>query len=266
MISFVFYTHSKRLDNLLQTLRFLKNREPNLEKEIIVVFQDNGPSIEGVIKYDLNMDTYQKPKMCNFGVSQCKHSIIALMDSDRILSANYFTDICRVINYKQFITCSTIKQILIPKSDDQLDFLTSDFIIEERSQINKIRSKNLFSGNTVFWKRDYEVIGGMDENYVGYGYADNDMTQTILSAGMEQIYLSNEELHLYHEEGVFYKKEKMTDAQIFGAINVLKYSLKWKIKDKIINKICNEVSSKLANYPEELQAEFLSLLNWKVLI
>ena len=104
MISFVFYFSSRRIDNLRQTLRFLSKNENLKDKEVILVCNDSVQDdflLPNYKLYNLNLDTYNKPNLCNFGVSKANCDIVALLDSDRILPFGYFEDIAKKIRRKQ---------------------------------------------------------------------------------------------------------------------------------------------------------------------
>ena len=201
-ISFVTYVHSYRTTNLLQTIRFLKKREPNLsESEFILVVQDQLPDFTGIWnirQFNLNSPDYCKPRMCNLGIKHAIHPIIALIDSDRILPENYFYSTACQLKPKQFITTASLDKILHECTDSEIDNNQFNFRREVRSQELELGIKNLFSGNTVFFQEDYWSAGGADERFIGYGFADNDMTQTILAANNQPIYLDQRELHLFY--------------------------------------------------------------------
>jgi hypothetical protein len=260
VISFVFYACAHRLDNLTQTLRLLNVLEPNLpDKEIIVVFQDEGPELEGVKTVNLGLSSYQKPVQCNVGVKLAFYPVVALLDSDRILPKDYFASLITGLGKKQFVTVTELRNCTKPETDDAILSGQYEFWLEKRSQKNEFRIKNLFSGNTVFFKDDYLALGGMDERYVGYGYADNDMSQTVLSGGMKAVYKNDYEIHLYHPRGVKYQGELLEDIQIQSAINVLKYCRKWRYFDDKVIFICDSVFSKIHKYPQDLRERFLSM-------
>lgn len=256
MISFVFYTCSARIDNLTQTVRILQNREKYLNKEIIIVYQDGGPELPNTITFNLGMDTYQKPKMCNFGVYSAKNSIVALLDSDRILPYNYFENISNIIKKNDFHTSETIMVVDKEISDNQIENFNFDYFTESRSKSDELVMKNMFSGNTVFLKDDYFLLGGMDESFIGYGYADTDMTKKAMNKKMKFHFHKINEIHLYHSKEIFYRGEILKDFKILSAINILKYCLKWKIKDEKITTVCNEVLKRMDFYPTDLQNEF----------
>ena len=155
MISFVFYTCLERIENLKQTLRLLDFNEPNLtDKEIIVVFQNKGTQIDGKI-YDMNLDSYHKPKMCNFGVKKSNYELVALMDSDRVLPKNYFYENMISIKKKQMITTTHFHNLKTEYTDDEIKKNKYEYITEYRSESDELIMKNLFSGNTLFFKSDY---------------------------------------------------------------------------------------------------------------
>lgn len=259
MISFIFYAHSSRINNLKQSVYFLYNNEKNIDKEIIVIYQNEGPKIEGTKIFNMNMSTYHKPKMCNYGISKSTYDINCIIDSDRILPENYFYKIFQNIQCNQMITTSHILNLNKEYSNKDIQNKNYQHNIEYRSQNNELRKKNLFSGNTVFFKKDFIKIGGMDEQYEGYGYADSDMNQTSIANGIESIYLDIPEIHLYHHRGVFYKDVFLEDFQILSAINIIKYAIKWKVKSNMVHVVCKETLNKLESYPEELRKDFIKL-------
>ncbi len=256
MLSFIFYLHSSRIQNLLQVIRFLEKRESNLYgSEILLIIQDelnlNIPSNFTINKIELNSSTYNKPKMCNLGVKNSKYDIIALLDSDRILPNNYFFDTCKSIQKGSFITTKYIKCLSKNYEDFDIEKELFKHSIEEKSTKNENRKKNMFSGNTVFYKEDYLTSGGMDENYIGYGFADTDMTKNVENYNL--IYKKLCEIHLYHEKYIIYNNEKEKLFNIFTIINALYYFKKWKLKpDKNILNVAKYILNNNKKYKPEL--------------
>jgi hypothetical protein len=242
MISFVFYFSSRRIDNLRQTLRFLSRNE-NLEKNEVVLVCNDSVKEEFYLPdyklYNLNLDTYNKPKLCNFGVSQSKNEIIALLDSDRIMPYNYFENISKNIRKKQFVSNLILHKLDNEYNDEEIENKSFRYGIEIKSKKCEIRKKNLFSGNTIFYKKDYLSSGGMDESFEGYGFADNDMTYNIMSKGYN-IHWNNEvEIHLYHPIEFLYKG-KILSGEEFKKIsrsNLEKLKNKWQFNFKRFLKI-----------------------------
>jgi hypothetical protein len=260
---------------LLQTVRFLKDREPNLyNSEFIIVVQDELPDLKGLIwsikQINLHSPDYCKPKGCNLAIKHAKYPIVALIDADRILPKNYFYEVACSINPGQFVTTKSTDQILHDCTDLQIEQKNFQFRREFRSKELKLGQKNLFSGNTVFFQDDYWKVGGKDEQFFGYGFADNDMSRTVLSANKEAVYLNKQELHLYHERNSVMDNAILEDDEIIFVINAMKYANKWKIvtENEYIDAIYDNVLKKLPKYPQYWQEqlniirnEFLTLTN-----
>lgn len=232
MLSFVCYFHSSRIKNLKQTLRLLFKREKSIGEVILVCNDWTGEHFEGCDLYNMKMKEYNKPKMCNFGVSKASKDLVALLDSDRILPRGYFDKLNLELKRGQFASCKRMFNITSDCSDEQIETEDFEFAEEERSMTWEVRRKNLFSGNTTFFKKDYLDVGGMDESFVGYGFADNDMTINVVSKGMTPVWSDVVEYHLHHEKSV------MEDGGLVGFVqyrktsqsNLNRFLKKWKLK------------------------------------
>jgi predicted glycosyltransferase involved in capsule biosynthesis len=238
MISFVFYFSGERLDNLEQTLRFLNKNEDLKNKEVILVCNDRieteasneyrGPKYK---LFNLKLKSYMKPKMCNFGVDKATHDIVALLDGDRILPNRYFEKNAKKLNKKEFISTLVLHKLLGDYNDKDIELKNYEYVEELKSKTCQHHKKNLFSGNTLFYKKDYLDSGGMDESFVGYGYADNDMTMNIVSKGYTVKWNNDIELHLNHSKSFLYKShliEKPADFEKISRSNLEKLKHKWK--------------------------------------
>jgi hypothetical protein len=273
MISFVIYYHSSRLDNLNQTLRFLRKRE-NLDAELILVCQDQYELQEDTgfktYQYNMNMSFYHKAKMCNFGVGKASYDVVALIDSDRILPEGYFSRCLTDIKPRDFISTEALYRLKKEYSDEEIE---NDENLEKyqdfRSLDNTLFRKNLFAGNTVMFKEDYFKTGGMDESYAGYGFTDTDMTQNILSKGYKAKYLKEKELHLCHSHNIIWDNQKFYDFKIISFTNAIKYCLKWKkindvmlLKEKMDNENFEHCSLKLSSKYNEEKLKIDRLIKW----
>lgn len=263
MISFVFYACESRLENLLQAIRFLENREKQIEKEIIVVWQDRGPEIKNTKCFKLNLDSYCKPIQCNFGVKQANYDLVALLDSDRILPINYFYDHGKKLKRGEFLTTTHLFKLNKDYTDEEIEKCNFKFVTDIRSQKNEIRKKNLFSGNTLFHKNDYLDCGGMDESFIGYGYADNDMTRTVEFSGHKSLFVNYAEIHLSHRRSVNFQGEDVSQFKILSMTNLIRYCLKWKIKEEMAEKMIQEIYNNIRKFPSNQQKPFLELFKRK---
>ena len=237
-----------------------------MEGELVLVCQDRCPTLNSNFKtykhFNLQTDKYNKPYFCNFGVKQATHEIVALIDSDRILPSGYFLRAIEMTKENTAITTINLYQILHPCTDSQIEKGEFETREDFRSKENAGGRKNLFAGNTVFQKEDYFKWGGMDENFVGYGFSDMDMTTSAEKNRCDIIYLQETELHLYHQREITWCG-KIVSPEIFRIItatNALRYCNKWKtIPDIGMSNIIEIVDSKLDTYPEDLVEEYLKL-------
>jgi len=273
--SFVIYFHPMRLDNLMQTLRLLHEREPALRNcEVILVCQTKIDNVESpfpnTVLINLELESYQKTLMCNVGVNMAKNPIIVLLDSDRVLPVNYFHDVIQMIVPNQAITTRYMYRLCVSLND--ISFLENKLNIkpaclhmaDHRNPSNVFGEKNMFCGNVVMYKSDYLGMGGMDERYVGYGIADNDMTQTAMNYGLDLIFLEATEFHFWHEGNVVYHNKILArdDWQIAMAINGLRFKYKWGLKEqRWIDSLILRVSKNIARYDPEFVEQFLALKN-----
>ena len=259
------------MENLKQTLRFLERRELQLVKqsELILVCQNEcqlsfDTLFDKTKNVNVQSDTYCKPKMTNAGVEQATEEILILLDSDRILPYGYFTRIINSLGEKEVVTTKSLYSLDKPYTDDQIDSGNVTKTPDFKSVTNQGRFKNMFSGNTVLWKQDYLDAGGYDETFVGYGFADSDMTRTALVNGLKFVFRQEEELHLYHdkvydwENGHIHKDEY----RIISAINAIHYCNKWKIEaDQGIQDLWNEVENSMPKYRRTHSDQFKKLMN-----
>lgn len=259
-VSFVVLFHPSRLSNLLQTIRFIERRELNLHKEYVLVCQTECENVFCNSKLiNMCLKTYHKPKMTNTGVQESSGEIIILLDSDRILPPNYFTNITKTIKHNDVVSTEFLYRLHKNYTDEEIE---DNLIIKYpdfRSRTNQGRKKNLFSGNTVLMKDFYLSFGGYDESFEGYGFADTDTTKTVEKTG-NIIWLQKEEYHLYHRKNIFSNNESLEDFRIYTAINALKYFNKWKIPvENHTLDLIKIVQKNLDHYPDNLQKEFLKL-------
>ncbi|CAE7860203.1 unnamed protein product [Symbiodinium microadriaticum] len=236
--TFVIGFHTQRFDNLLQTLRFLQKNhsdfikhcqlvtvcqdevsrenvsEARLDTVTMVDDEDKGMAV-GEFNYwsryfgrwdhfDLKVDCMQLPILTNFGVGKAVSDKIFLLESDRILPAKYFEYVHSVIEEGYQFTTKDMLKLLAPATDGEIENKNFRSKNENRSRVAEIGMRSMWSGNTAFMKKDFYRAGKMDEAYKGYGWADNDMTLTMETAGVESIF-SEEfvELHLWHPPATY---------------------------------------------------------------
>lgn len=205
--SFVIGFHTARRANLIQTLTFLRNWHPDLIQncELVTVCQDS-ISFELPVEtwgrhahFDLKLSEMSLPTVTNFGIDKTTSDKIIVLESDRILHPGYFEAVVSQLHDGIQITTSKMQKLTRECSDDEILGCTCPFNWEYRSPENEMCVRNMWSGNTAFMKSDYYKSGRMDESYIGYGWADSDMTLTMESHGVKSIYRDEIEIHLWHE-------------------------------------------------------------------
>jgi predicted glycosyltransferase involved in capsule biosynthesis len=171
--------------------------------------------------------------LCNFGADKAKADIIAILDSDRILPVNYFEKKAKTLKKRQFLSSLFLHKLLEDHSDEEIKLEKYKYKEEIKSKKCEFFHKNLFSGNTLFYKKDYFDCGGMDESFEGYGFADNDMTYNVMSKGYSVCWNKEIEIHLNHPVEFLYKGKILTDTEFkkISKNNLEKLKNKWKGKN-----------------------------------
>ena len=236
--SFVIIYHPSRIENLSQTLRFLEKREEKLlDQELILVCQTKFEKIKTKFKnnkqINLNLKNYHKSLMTNVGVNEARGNILILLDSDRILPQDYFSTCLSKIKQNSVLSTTKLYRLEKDYSDADIEQKKVSKIPEYRSEFFESRKKNMFSGNTIVFKSVYDKIGGYDESFAGYGFADNDICMKCLKHKVEFLWLEEfEEWHLQHNHEMCWD-EKMIHRETFRIIlatNAWKYLTKWKLE------------------------------------
>lgn len=271
-LSFVIIYCPERLSNLIQMLRLLARRNSGLlDEQVVLVSDTSHPPIDHPFRncryVDLHLDTYWKPRMTNEGVKQATNDVIALLDCDRVLPVNYFADHLASISRGTILTTKYLFNLNRPCSDEEIE--STSTTPDHRSLDNTCRRKNLFAGNTLMFREDYWSMGGYDERYVGYGYADTDMTRTAMTSGYNIEYTEESEYHLHHDN--YYRwRGVVVDKQVhwaIAAINALNYCLKWRLPfDDGVRALLDQVERSEVSQPTELMAEYYRLRRKFVLL
>lgn len=229
--SFIIPFPVERLDNVLQTIRFLEFNHSSLinESELILMCQNRCGQIDSEFAetslHNLELSCMQKSKLVNFAVKRSVSDIIVILDSDRILPKDYFINVISSLEPKTAVTTKSMKWLTKPANDDDIKNELFEFVYDKRSINNKILDRNFFSGNVVMFKQDYLDTNGMDECYQGYGFEDHDMTNTLLKHNIKLVWRNEEEIHLNHERLTY----GTGDQKKMFLNNGLRYCKKWEI-------------------------------------
>lgn len=229
--SFIIGFHTQRKDNLLQTLGWLeKHHLPVVEKsQLVLICQDRCNLIENrFARYthvNLQLTEMMLPFVTNTGVSSAFSDKLVILESDRLCPAGYYEDVLTNLQAKTQVTCFKMRKLKAPRTDEQIESGDYEWSTDNRSEDNRPFCKNMWSGNTVCWKSDYVQAGGMDEEYVGYGWADTDMTKRMQSIGVTDVWRPETEIHLWHPPMTYGTRDQ---TQLF-IDNGLRCCRKWDI-------------------------------------
>ncbi len=235
-----------------------------MNQQLVLVCQDYGlidSPFHNTKQIELGADTYNRCRMLNLGVLHTEGEVIVLLDSDRILPANYFTEAINSIQGGECLTTLRLYSVTKDCTDDDIETgyvpLKEDF----RSVNVAPRKKNMFAGNTIMWRNDFLRLDGFDEQFEGYGFADNDMT--LRASKLLQLRYSNHmELHLHHPREIVWRGRSLTHEQfkVVSAINAGRLLRKHGTFDPAICDLVHEAHEILQNQPQELVAEWAPLL------
>jgi hypothetical protein len=205
--SFIIGFHTARIDNLLQTLWFLSEWHTDVitNCELITVCQDKLDTPIVTSKwgkhqhFDLELSEMSLPYVTNFGIDKSSSDKLIILESDRILPENYFSSIIDQLEEGVQITTRTMKKLKNECKIQEIESGKFEFDLEYRSDnVHEFGVRNMWSGNTALMKSDFYKAGKMDEEYIGYGWADSDMCLTMDKIGVKSVYREEIELHLWH--------------------------------------------------------------------
>jgi hypothetical protein len=262
MLGFIIIFHPCRVDNLRQTIRFLERRE-SLDELVLVCQTGCDPIPNRFHTYqhiNLGSGTYWKARMTNRGAEVAKSDILVLLDSDRILPHGYFTRNALLMSPNEIITTKYLWKLSRPYTDAEIESDHVEKNIEFRSEGNLAYCRNLFAGNTMIRKSDYWRLGGYDESYQGYGFADNDMTMKALKIGLNVVFLEEVERHLYHDLGFDWQGVIANSSvkDVLMALNAMNYFLKWGLlPDDDTYRLLQNVEASLNSIPSDLHDTFV---------
>ena len=270
--SFIILLHSCRLDNLEQMLRFFFRREPHLndlKHEFIFGVHDKlgvQPNVNGspCKVLNMNLDKYHRTLMINRSVEAADGRIVVILDGDRVMSTGYFVDTIKGLKPNTLV--APRKHYLLPDqyTDEQIDSGRIKKIADFRNRHPYSPSKNAFSGNTIMTKDGFRLMGGMDEEFWGYGFADNDASlraSKVLDIVFDDV---SEELHLYHLESVSVKDKTYGSGlkQLMLGMNCLRFYIRWDLPpDMSLHHFVDCGKEGINTAPPEIVSEFNKLMS-----
>lgn len=194
----------ERMDLLLMTLKSLAaQREVGIE--CIVIEQDSMIRIRDNLpkwvrysfqKTEGGKENYNRSAAFNLGAKSAQGKVLLLHDNDMIVPTNYCYDIMRLVkegyqalNTKRFV-------FYLSEEDTRKVFSSLDCI---KSAVPLYIVQNLEAGGSMAITRQaYFDIGGMDEDFVGWGGEDNEFWRRC-SHLKRWIWGFSPIIHLWHE-------------------------------------------------------------------
>jgi hypothetical protein len=215
LASFVICFHTARISNLLQTLRFLvrdhqevvsdcflslacQDCEQNLQKTDFLELNELRSRFADGILLNAQLKEMELPNLTNQAVAASPTEKLVILESDRLLPRGYFAEVIGGLEKETQVTCKKMIKLNREMNDESIISRNFEFKEEFRDERNRPGFRNIWSGNTIISKTDYERAGKMDEHYCGYGWADSDMTNRTESVGVRSIYRDEIEIHLWH--------------------------------------------------------------------
>lgn len=248
LATFIVPFPSARIDNVLQTVRFLERNHPDVCKESEIVFscQDRCGNIPNIFKknllINLETDCMRKSKMMNEAAKRASSDLLVFLDSDRVLPSGYFDRVLKSFQPGTAVSTKNMWRLTEPASDEQI--ISGEFRYEEENKdlANTMLTRTMFAGNCTVSKTDFFRVGGCDESYHGYGFEDHDMTRTLESNGVKFIWHEDIELHLWHPKLTY----GTGDQKKMFIMNGLRYCKKWNLA------IPPQLQEELAGYTKRM--------------
>jgi len=175
-------------DLIRQTLfDFVYNRLKKLytDAEIVIGEYDGEP--------------FSRGRAINNGVSKASNENIFICDSDFIFLPKLVDDALGLIDRVPWIIPYSKAYNLDEETTGNIIIKNEDFDLYNTPLIGRPQS-HLGLGSMCFIKRDkFDLIGGFDENLVGWGYEDNVFSHIADTVLGEHVRIENKIFHLFHQ-------------------------------------------------------------------
>ena len=164
---------------------------------------------------------YQRAKVVNLAISTSEADFIITTDQDCILHKDFVLDYslqaehgCYIsayrINLREDLTTKILEQKRLPNMFELLTQTKWNLKHQQRipskwkktTRYITTSSNGTYGCNMGFYRKDLVDVNGYNENFVGWGPEDSEMTQRLINNGKQwkRIYYSAILYHLYHPE------------------------------------------------------------------
>lgn len=185
-------------------------------------------------------------RMWDAGVCTARYEKVVYLDSDRLLTPDYLSQVANLVKDDHFLYTShhfqmlkklpvnTCKEFLYAMGEQGV-FMNDEFMGSVKFEARHGEpihgpGKNVMSGSTAFTKNTYFRLGGVDHWYCGHGaFADTDFHYTAAVGGCQFIDLKIPELHWPHDKKENKKALEDQELWLLGLDNFLYYAAKWEL-------------------------------------
>lgn len=163
-------------------------------------------------------DGFKAAQSRNKAIAKAAGDYIVLIDGDMVLSPKFIESHIKFSKKLQFIQGTRVPSNevgghkLLAGGVDKLNFY-SNGIRHRNNAIHSFVLSSIFSGikntgdsirscNMSFWKSDIIDCNGFNEDFVGWGREDTELTHRLYNAGKQRLYLrfAGIAFHIYHSE------------------------------------------------------------------
>ncbi len=198
------YRHSlDRYENLKKTINWLSNiKSDEITIEVVVVEQDTTPKmpeISGIFHiFVYNPWPFNRSWSFNIAAKEFDSDVYAFGDSDLIMDTSEFISSIKESN--NFDILSPYKSVLDlteVETFENIDFWKK---IDRSGRGETDHQKiNLCGGLVIFTKKGFDMVGGWNEDFIGWGGEDDFMTLKVETLGLTTKEMPYRIYHLYHK-------------------------------------------------------------------
>jgi len=162
---------------------------------------------------------FRKTVILNKAIKQASGAYIIQVDGDVILHKNFIADHiflaeenCFVRGSRGMLTPDKTKQLINGNAEARLHSLSSGIL----NKMNVLRckwlapviarkslsSKSVRGSNLAFWRKDFEMVNGYNNNLIGWGHEDEELATRFTNKGIYKkvVKLAAVQYHLHHKE------------------------------------------------------------------
>jgi len=230
----------ERLDLLLSTLRSLAAQK-QVALECIVVEQDSKPTVVTRLPNWVNYVfqevapefQYNRASAFNLGARLAKGSILLLHDNDMIVAEDYCKEIVELVR-EGYEALNTKRYIFYLNKQDSQRVTQSTKELKDVTPIYIVQNLEA-GGSMAITRKAYFRIGGMDEDFIGWGGEDNEFWQRC-STLRRWIWGFSPVIHLWHKSQPLKdckENRNITRARMLEDISIKTRIRKLRIKNKM---------------------------------